>query len=169
MKSLRWPLLVLVVVTLAACDGLVRKIKVDLPFPDTSASVEVWSDGLESRYELVVKNGSGQARTKMWTDWGPATRANFYVTPENFIVVIGGHGCCYVFKVGEKKPPRIADFAEYRNLDSESWTYLGAVSKDRLGETRFFTPNEMRECISNYGVGGDPRRAKFQVPGECAS
>jgi len=156
------------VLALTGCgESVVREVAVALPYPGTTAHFEIWSDGVEGRYELSVKNDRGEARTKMWTDWGPATHANLYVTPENFVIVIGGGGCCSAVEVREATPPRLAEFAEYRHFDSSKWTYLGAVGMDREGKYRFYSPVERRECISNFGAGGGPYRAEFQVPREC--
>ncbi len=167
MKLFGWPYFAILLFVLTACgERLVRELAVPLPFPDTTAHFEIWSDGFESRHELLVKNGRGEARTKMWTDWGPATHANLYVTPENFFIVIGGGGCCSAVEVRDAKPPRLAEFAEYRHFDSSTWTYLGAASRDREGKYRFYSPAERRECISTFGAGGSPYRAEFQVP-EC--
>ncbi|MFC5418823.1 hypothetical protein ACFPOB_04510 [Bosea eneae] len=167
MKLFGWPYFVILLFVLTGCgERLVRELAIPLPFPDTTAHFEIWSDGFESRHELLVKNGRGEARTKMWTDWGPATHANLYVTPENFFIVIGGGGCCSAVEVRDAKPPRLAEFAEYRHFDSSTWTYLGAASRDREGKYRFYSPAERRECISTFGAGGGGYRAEFQVP-EC--
>ena len=77
-----WPLFAILVLALTGCgESVVREVAVALPYPGTTAHFEIWSDGVEGRYELSVKNDRGEARTKMWTDWGPATHANLYVTP----------------------------------------------------------------------------------------
>lgn len=106
MKIFGTPFFATLLLALTGCgESMVRELAVPLPFPGTTAHFEIWSDGVEGRYELSVKNGRGEARTKMWKDWGPATHANLYVTPGNFVIVIGGGGCCSAVEVRMLRRP----------------------------------------------------------------
>ena len=146
-------------------------VDIVLPFDGTAARIEVWGNTWsEGRFEVVVQTPSGTVRDVLWEDWGPAQRASLYLTPEDWLVVLGGGGVARMIDLSAGGAPRVVPSREQLRQKSELWTYLGVVDRvieKREARLRFFDPSTQPECIPLYGAGSSPYRIAFQDTGFC--
>lgn len=146
-------------------DSMIRPAhEVAIAIPGAVAYMQVWkeyqSDGL---FRLVVKSPKGAVSKDMWQNWGPATRANFYLTPDNHLAVLGPSGLGETLVVATDRGPI---FSEPATLNSELWTYIGATDRRYPGRGyRFYSPQEMPECLDRLG---DPNPGRYRVKHEAA-
>lgn len=145
---------------------------VDVPIrlPGVTVRFEVWSDFGGERYWLVTSTPSGSAKRKLWSNWGPASRANFYWTSDDWLVVLGGGGDAEMVDLKNASAPHERRRSPGTQTDSGTWIYLGAVdflSNGAASGYRFFTPSQRRECFAMLGAGFSPYRHQHQAQGPC--
>jgi len=96
---------------LCACSphsvGLTPSERVNVILPDESAAVEfqIYPSIDGEHYKLTVRTSLGTITRDLWDNWGPATSANLYTTPESQVVVIGGGGSATVIQLSPTKLP----------------------------------------------------------------
>jgi hypothetical protein len=81
-------------------------VVVHLPIEEAVAHVETWSDLGEGRLMLKVSTRRGSLRTDLWRDWGPAQRVSLYLTPEGWLVALGGGGTAIMVDLKSPGGPR---------------------------------------------------------------
>jgi len=145
---------------------------VDVPmvFPGVTARFEAWLDFGGERYWLVTNTPLGSAERQLWSNWGPATRSNFYRTPDDWLVVLGGGGAAEMVDLTNATARQEQRRSSVTQTDSRSWTYLGAVDyspSDAAPGYRFFPPSERQECFAMFGAGSSPYRHQYQAEGRC--
>lgn len=143
---------------LAAC--MARETVIPLPFDGSVVRIQVWqSFDSDGRYEAVVETPSGSAQHLLWNDWGPAQRANLYLTHDRRLVVIGGGGQSEMFSLPPHSPPKWVPYNQRPRESGDDWTYLGATAVDHR------VPQE--ECIALFGAGSSPYRKAHQSEHSC--
>lgn len=159
-------LVVIAVITMAVLLRLLDLAPYDevaVPLPIASAIAHM-QEGV-----VVVETPQGRLRHEMWENWGPATRASLYVTPEGWLVVLGGPAVATMISVSGGGPPALVAEDERKRTRSESWLYIGAVDKEeKTRRLRFYSPGEQRECFAMYGEGESPYRKDHQVERSCS-
>lgn len=160
---------VLVAIAMIAVVALFRLLdfmpmdEVAAPLPIASAVAHM-QEGV-----VVVETPQGRLRHEMWENWGPATRASLYVTPEGWLVVLGGPAVATMISVSDGTPPTLVEEDERTRTRSEAWRYIGAVDKDeRTRRLRFYSSAEQRECFEMYGEGESPYRKDHQAESFCS-
>jgi hypothetical protein len=152
-------------------DRLAHDVAVDLPTNDARARVQWWSGSDWMPYaRLIVERDTGErVDTKMWTNWGVATRGSFYITPENWLVVAHPGGGTTVVTISKNSPLKELHEFDLKHSPSEVWNYIGAVDGYQHS-SKFFSPKQQRECIPMFGMKFEPGpRFRFdqQVPQDC--
>ena len=144
-------------------------VEVPIEYPGVTALFEAWSDFGGGQYWLVTSTSLGSAERKLWSNWGPATRANFYRTSDNRLVVLGGGGASEMVDLNNAIAPQEPRRSTGTKADSASWSYLGAVdySWSGAGGYRFFPPSERKECFAMFGAGYSPYRHQYQAESRC--
>lgn len=130
-------------------------VAVELPGVKAAVRVEWWLGRDWMPYSrLIVENASGKIDAKMWADWGPASRGTFYLTPENWLVVLHPSGGATAISVREGGAPEEINGSEINGSRSESWQFIGTVDKAPYPQSgyRFYSPTEQRECIPMFGM-----------------
>lgn len=128
------------------------------PAPDVRPSIQM--RGMDGTYWVEVETPNGRIAQALWTDWGPAGRANLYRTPRGALVVIGGGSITAIIALPASDPPKWGGAEEL--IDGDEWAYVGAVASIGGRDLRFFPPSELTECIPLYGEGRVPVRREFQ-------
>jgi hypothetical protein len=144
---------------------------VDLRLPGESATarIEWWvGDNWIPFSRLVVENAAGTFDARMWEDWGPASRASAYITPEHWLVIAHPGGGATAVTLQLDQAPKMISNADIRRSPSEHWHFIGTVDNAPRGVLRFYSPDEMRECIPLLGAGSAPFRIGHQDPRDCA-
>ncbi len=146
-----------------------QTVGIDLPGANAKARFEWWlGEDWIPFSRIVVENVHGKTDRRMWEDWGPASRASVYLTPENWLVVAHpGGGATAVTLNSERAPEEISYFAVKRS-PSERWRFIGTVDRTRQGDLRYYSPDEVRECIPLFGAGSAPFRIDHQDQRDCA-
>ena len=135
----------------------------EVPWPDPGARVRVEIRGILSEdWWIVAETGGGRFEREMWSNWGPARRANIYRTGDGGLAVIGaGMLAATVALPPRGRPVEVRDVP----TSGDGWRYLGAVTLD--GGLRFRTAGEAPECIPLYGIGSVPVRPAHQSQHVC--
>lgn len=166
------------IVAVIACMGAILlyafalpSASVDVPVPLAGVAVrfEAWSGVADETFWLVVQTPRGATKRRLWSNWGPATRVNFYRTPDEWLVVLGGGGDSEMVDVNDPKAGEDVFKPRVSSSDSATWTYLGAVDRPRREPKarRFFSPAELRECFAMFGAGYSPYRVSRQAESRC--
>lgn len=124
--------------------------------PKVTVAIETWAEG-EGRYTIKVSNDVGSTRRELWEDWGPAQRMSLYLSPEGWVVVLGGptHAVATTTQGLPKEVPYPALFAS----DSGRWRFLGTA----FGRSTLFRKaSEERECVDVLGSLPMPWRRYYQ-------
>lgn len=154
----------LIVMTAFVAVSLCRPEEVAVPLPIASAIARI--QAADGGYVIVVETSHGRLRHRLWEDWGPADRTSLYVTPEGWVVALGGGGEDTMITIAGASAPVLVDIGERRRTNSETWRYVGAVDRqDR--RLRFFAPSEQAECFAMFGAGSSPYRREHQVEHFC--
>lgn len=162
-------LFLLALLSFAGWWGCVRpSSQVVVPVPGLSAIVEMQllPDFDEGAYQVHIRNDKGQLTSKLWSNWGPATRATFYLAPGDKLVVIGGGDSVYVFAINDDFPPeKVTNFKDVLSADGKEWHFIGTTHG--RNPIRFTPPTRLTECIDLLGAGETPYRKAFQVNRAC--
>lgn len=143
-----------------------ERVRVELPDQVGSAEFQVYRGWSGGRYKLSVRTPWGEGTYDLWANWGPATRANLYVTPRSQLVVLGGGVVSVIVQLSPGQLPQKLNWGAADQLDSTRWRYVGAWDRTE-GGYRFFLPNEMPECVALFGAGSISFRRAFQVEKAC--
>jgi hypothetical protein len=168
-------MILLLALPLSACFLIAPTDSVTVPLPGlhSKARVEVWGNTFsEGRFEIVVTSPEGSARSVLWEDWGPAQRASLYLTPDNWLVVLGGGSINEMIEIPASAPPKIVPHERRPRDAGDQWAYLGAVDRGYVGgvvRLKFFSPSEQPECVPMYGEGRSPYRVQHQESRPCSS
>ncbi len=93
-------------------------------------TIELWGNKGDGHYIINIKNKYGEYRQDLWTDWGPAQRANFYRTEQGWLAILGGGNLRALIEIPENNKVSSIPFHkwdEYKIL-SENWEYLGSTN-----------------------------------------
>ncbi|WAC49650.1 hypothetical protein OVA03_07045 [Asticcacaulis sp. SL142] len=139
---------------------------VPIPEMETVVKMQFLPEWDEGAYQLIIHNKSGQFKTKLWSNWGPATRASFYLTPDNNLVVIGSGGNVYAFAIGHHYSPTKLDInKDLNSADGMDWRFIGTT--DGRGSIQFTPASEGKECIDLLGAGTLPYSKPFHSQHWC--
>jgi hypothetical protein len=152
--------LAIAVVTIAATPLGEARVAAAVPWPVPDVHPSIQIRGGDGTFWVEVETPHGRYAQPLWTDWGPARRANLYRTPRGTLVVIGGGWIAAIIELPAAEAPRPGGNGEL--ADGADWTYVGAVAAIRGRDPRFFSPSELRECIPLYGEGRVPVRREFR-------
>lgn len=155
-------------------DHLLDEVAVDLPVNRARARVQWWSSSdWMPRSRLVVETASGATiESEMWADWGVASRASLYVSPENWLIVLHPAGGETVVSIPENGAPGIVPGGEINQSAPDTWQFIGTVARNQYPKRgfRFYSPAEQRECIPMFGMKfemGARYRLEHQAPQDC--
>ncbi|WP_165086282.1 hypothetical protein [Methylobacterium sp. DB0501] len=144
-------------------------IEVVVPLLIGGARVHVqgWAGLLDDGPEiLVIETSTGSLEADLGIDWGVGPRVLLYRTPQNRLGILrDGATFEAVANVSKASGPV---FEPTQDLDSEGWTYLGAIVLKHIDGPRFVPPSELEECYAPLGARSSPIRKKFQVQRDCA-
>ncbi len=160
-----------VLASLLACSFVkpADEVTVALPLDGMMARVQVWGNtSSEGRFEILVETPKGTERRVLWEDWGPAQRASLYLTPNNWLVVMGGGGDTEMIALSSGSAPRWVPYNQRPRQGGEDWTYLGAVDRS-VDHLVYYSPVHQRECIPLYGAGSSPYRKAHQDEHYCSN
>jgi hypothetical protein len=151
--------------------------------PDGRGSV--WTSvTMDATFQTTVENSYGSITATSLPIADGRRRTNLYLASSNELVTVEAGGDTSFFDITKGRAPRIIDRA-LLNLPpsrvravraqeaaaSEHWQYLGALAA-RDGEVRFYTPEELTDCIDLYGEGSTnvrPSRHKEDCAFELSS
>jgi hypothetical protein len=154
----------LVVVAAIVMVSFIRSEEVVVTLPIASALARV--QAADGGYVIVVETPHGRIRHKLWEDWGPADRTSLYVTPEGWVVALGGGGEDTMIAITGASAPALVAARERGRTNPDAWLYIGAVDvQDR--RLRFFAPSEQAECFAMFGAGASPYRKDHQAEHFC--
>jgi len=117
-------------------------------------AIETWGNKGDGHYIIHVKNDYGELKEDLWTDWGPAQRANFYRTQEGWLAILGAGRLVAVINTPDNLKPYNMKYSQIPKIEayeewSKEWTYLGSI--DGYGQKIFFrTPAQTKECFATF-------------------
>lgn len=158
---------VLILFIIAGWWGCVRPLSqatVPIPGLATVVRMQLLPGFDEGSYQVHISNKKGKLIRKLWSNWGPAIRATFYLAPGNRLVVIGGGADTYVFDIDDCNAPKISS-PNLLSADGQDWLFLGTT--DGRDPIEFIPPARRAECIDLLGAGESPYRRLYQAEGSC--
>jgi hypothetical protein len=146
-----------------------EEVVVPIDVDGAEARIQVWGNTTsEGRYEVVVTTKLGSAKHELWENWGPARRANLYITRDERLVVLGGGGAAEMFDLSRDVHPQWMPYDQRPKESGDDWLYLGVVDGG-VDELTFYPPSVQPECIPLYGAGFSSYRKSHQDERSCAN
>lgn len=157
----------------ASVPAILGKTDFEIAGVATKARLEWWCCEQGRPFSKIgIISGSGQETVASgWAELA-SSRASFYLTPENWLIVLTPKAGIVAFRPTSTDVFEDARSTTPKNGHPSEWRYLGAVDGTPTPKPsfRFYSPSEQRECIPMLGVKFEQRarfRLQHQSNGTC--
>lgn len=164
---------VVLLMTTASVVMLLPSECLEVPVPSMGGTLSLrrWSgpSGV-GMFDMLVRDQFGTSQSgPLFSESWPEPRFNLYRVDAITLAVVAGGGTLRLIRQAAGEPPSFLTPTSEELLQSSSWRYLGAMVRGPQGAFRFYSPDEIEECIPFMQSIPLPVRRGAQQPRGCPS